>query len=101
VRSAAEASSLFQTPGVSMPSRDSIFELVKQAVAKTPEVSLREFGAELGKSIKGDWFQCVCPVCDDKSGSASKTRRGFQNCHQCSSKIDLFQWLGKVRSASI
>lgn len=70
-----------------------VFESVKKAVAQAPEVILAELGVNLETKIRNEWTQCRCPLCDDRSGSASITARGFLHCHQCSSNLDLFEWV--------
>jgi hypothetical protein len=73
------------------------FARVREAFASNVEQSLRTLGVSVkGSTTKGDWLQIACPLCPDKSGSASiSVKSGFLACHQCGSKADLFAWYGK------
>ena len=70
-----------------------IFSAVKKAIATDPEAILRKLNVQVKKHVHGEWTQCKCPICDDESGSASVTPVGFLRCHQCSAKMDVFEWL--------
>lgn len=70
----------------------SFFRQVKEALASSAEATLAELGVNLKHGIKGEWSQCLCPFCGDKSGSASITQQGFLRCHQCGRKQDLCDW---------
>jgi hypothetical protein len=70
------------------------FGLVRSAFATNPLLSLKKMGVEVkSDSPKGDWLQVACPICPDKSGSASvSVKSGWLTCHQCGTKGDLFAW---------
>jgi len=80
--------------------QDGLFARVKAAIARDPEVNLAALGLQLKKAIKGTWTQCECPVCPDKSGSCSVTPQGHIKCHQCSAKLDVFEWIAQQRSST-
>ncbi len=70
----------------------SFFRQVKVALSSNAKATLTGLGVNLKQGIKGEWSQCLCPFCGDKSGSASITQEGFLRCHQCGRKQDLFDW---------
>lgn len=70
----------------------SFFRQVKEAFASQAESMLSQVGINLKHGLKGEWSGCLCPLCSDKSGSATVTKEGFINCRQCSRKVDLFEW---------
>ena len=70
----------------------SFFRQVKEALAVDAQGTLEKLGVNLKHGVKGEWSQCLCPFCGDKSGSASITQEGFLRCHQCGIKKDLFDW---------
>lgn len=78
---------------------DSAFSLVKAALPAQADAILAEFGIKHhkeGTKLKGDWTTgYLCPLCGDKSGSASFTHQLFLKCHQCATKADVFDWLAK------
>lgn len=78
---------------------DSAFTLVKAALPPQADAILAEFGIKHhrdGTKLKGDWTTgFLCPLCGDKSGSASFTHQLFLKCHQCGTKSDVFDWLSK------
>lgn len=78
---------------------DNAFTLVKEALPAQADAILAEFGIKHnreGTRLKGDWTTGFhCPLCSDKSGSASFTHQLYLKCHQCGAKADVFDWLGK------
>lgn len=78
---------------------DNAFALVKVALPAQADAILAEFGVRHhreGTVLKGDWTTgFLCPLCGDKSGSASFTHQLFLKCHQCGTKADVFDWLCK------
>lgn len=78
------------------------FGLVRQAYAASALGSLKKMGIEVkSESPKGDWLQVACPICPDKSGSASiSIKSGWLTCHQCGTKGDLFVWWGTKAQTS-
>lgn len=78
---------------------DSAFSKVKAALASQADAILAEFGVRHhreGTKLKGDWTTgFLCPLCGDKSGSASFTHQLYLKCHQCATKADVFDWLAK------
>lgn len=79
---------------------DTPFSRVKDAVSQQPEKVLEHYGVrharKEGQKLEGLWTTgFLCPLCGDKSGSASFTRQCFLKCHQCGSKLDVFEWLAK------
>ncbi len=72
----------------------SYFNRVKEMFSNDHVRYLERLGIEIGKG-RGEWTQGKCPVCPDKSGSASFSKQGFLKCHQCGKKVDLFAWLGE------
>lgn len=78
---------------------DNAFTLVKEAIPAQADAILAEFGVRHnreGTRLKGDWTTgFLCPLCGDKSGSASFTHQLYLKCHQCSTKADVFDWLSK------
>jgi len=73
----------------------SFFRQVKEALATNAQATLTEIGVNLKQGMKGEWTQCLCPLCGDTSGSASITQEGFLRCHQCGEKMDLCAWYAK------
>jgi hypothetical protein len=74
----------------------SYFEAVKHAFAANPVSSLETFGLTLHRGSHKNWQPVNCPICSDKSGSASISKEnGFLRCHQCDRKLDLFRWWGE------
>lgn len=78
----------------------SVFRQVKTALALDPRPTLEALGVNLKHGIKGEWSQCICPFCGDKSGSASITQQGFLRCHQCSRKMDIFELIAELNGCS-
>lgn len=78
---------------------DNAFSKVKSALPPLADQILSEYGIKHnheGTKLKGDWTTgYLCPLCGDKSGSASFTHQLFLKCHQCGSKLDVFDWLAK------
>jgi hypothetical protein len=78
---------------------DNAFSKVKAALPAQADAILAEFGIKHhreGTVLKGDWTTgFLCPLCGDKSGSASFTHQLFLKCHQCDTKADVFDWLSK------
>lgn len=73
----------------------SYFTRVKGLFANNYIAFLKELDVEvMGKTSK-EWMQTKCPLCPDKSGSASINPEGFLNCHQCGRKADLFEWVAE------
>jgi hypothetical protein len=74
------------------------FAKVREAFCANVAEMLRRLNVEIkAQTPKGDWLQIACPLCTDKSGSASVSiASGFLRCHQCASKADLFTWTGKL-----
>ncbi len=73
----------------------SYFSRVKGLFSNDHLSHLAKLGVEVvGKTAK-EWTQARCPLCPDKSGSASISPEGFLNCHQCSRKADLFEWIAE------
>lgn len=74
------------------------FAKVREAFCANVAEMLRRLNVEIkAQTPKGDWLQIACPLCSDKSGSASVSiASGFLRCHQCASKADLFTWTGKL-----
>ncbi len=75
----------------------SYFTRVKDLFANDQLGYLGKLGVEVGKTSQ-DWTQGKCPLCPDKSGSASFSKEGFLNCHQCGRKADLFEWVAEKES---
>lgn len=76
----------------------SIFELVKDRFASAPREWIETLGLTFGKKDsrgEGTWISgVVCPACSDSDGSASiASNSGFLNCHACSTKMELFEWV--------
>lgn len=73
------------------------FAKVREAFAVNVGESLRRLGVQVkAQNAKDDWLQIACPLCPDKSGSASVSiKSGFLRCHQCGGKADLFGWVGQ------
>lgn len=47
-------------------------------------------------SRSGDWLSVVCPLCEDKGGSASISVHSAQlNCKQCGENLRLFDWYAR------
>jgi hypothetical protein len=76
----------------------SFFRQVKEAVAGNAEATLTSLGINLKHGLKGEWSQCLCPFCGDKSGSASITPQGYLRCHQCGRKQDLCDWYAELHN---
>lgn len=80
---------------------DSVFGQVKTCIRdrNAGEELLREHGVEHtkgGGKLSAEWNAGFrCPVCPDKSGSASFTRDLFLKCHQCGVKEDVFKWVAR------
>src|SRR5690606_19388924 len=79
---------------------DNVFSRVKEAVAANAKATLARYGI---KHHRGDveplaaWTTgYLCPFCSDTSGSASLTPELFLKCHQCDTKLDVFDWVAKV-----
>ena len=71
----------------------SYFRAVKDAFAADLDTSLNALGVEQAKGGKGDWKAIHCPCCSDSDGSCSiSIQSGHIRCHQCSRKLDLFEW---------
>ncbi len=76
----------------------SYFTRVKELFTNDHLSHLSKLGVEIvGKTAK-QWTQAKCPLCPDKSGSASISPEGFLNCHQCGRKADLFEWVAEKES---
>lgn len=82
-----------------MAMADNAFSKVKAALAAKADEILAEYGVRHnreGTKLKGDWTAgYLCPLCGDKSGSASFTHQLYLKCHQCSTKADVFDWLSR------
>lgn len=78
----------------------SVFRQVKTALALSLEPTLQALGVNLKHGIKGEWSQCLCLFCGDKSGSASISQHGFLRCHQCGRKQDVFEWMAELNGCS-
>ncbi len=78
----------------------SVFRQVKSALALNPQPTLEALGVNLKQGMKGEWSQCLCMFCGEKSGSASITQEGFLRCHQCSKKLDIFQWYAELHNCT-
>lgn len=78
---------------------DNAFTTVKAALPNHADAILAEFGIKHnreGTRLKGDWTTgFLCPLCGDKSGSASFTHQLYLKCHQCGTKADVFDWLAR------
>lgn len=78
---------------------DNAFSKVKTAIAAQADQILSEYGVKHhreGTQLKGDWTTgYLCPLCGDKSGSASYTHQLYLKCHQCGTKADVFDWLSR------
>ena len=78
---------------------ENAFTKVKAAISAQADAILAEFGVRHhreGTKLGGDWTTgFLCPLCGDKSGSASFTHQLYLKCHQCSYKGDVFDWLSK------
>jgi hypothetical protein len=78
---------------------ENAFSKVKAALSAQADAILAEFGVKHhreGTKLSGDWTTgFLCPLCGDKSGSASFTHQLFLKCHQCSTKADVFDWLAR------
>jgi hypothetical protein len=78
---------------------DNAFSKVKAALPAIADEILAEYGIRHhheGTRLKGDWTTgYLCPLCGDKSGSASFTHQLYLKCHQCATKADVFDWLSK------
>jgi hypothetical protein len=74
------------------------FSKVREAFSASPHASISALGVKLkSEQPHGDWLQCACPICPDKSGSASVSHAsGYLRCHQCGASADLFTWYGQV-----
>jgi hypothetical protein len=75
----------------------SFFRQVKVALSGNAQATLEGLGVNFKQGMKGEWSQCLCPFCGDKSGSASMTREGFLRCHQCGRKQDVFDWYAELQ----
>lgn len=75
---------------------ESQFKQVKTALSLNPQSTLEALGVNFKQGLKGEWSQCLCLLCGDKSGSASITQQGFLRCHQCGVKRDIFEWYAQV-----
>lgn len=75
------------------------FTLVREAFCANLFANLPRLNVTVkSASPKGDWIQIACPMCSDKSGSASISHKsGWLTCHQCGSSVDLFTWVGQVQ----
>jgi hypothetical protein len=75
------------------------FSKVKEAIPPHADALLAEYGVKHhreGTLLKGDFTTgFLCPLCGDKSGSASFTHQLYLKCHQCATKADVFDWLSK------
>jgi hypothetical protein len=73
------------------------FAKVREAFSANVTESLRRLQVQVKATTpKGDWLQIACPLCPDKSGSASiSAKSGYLRCHQCGAKADLFTWVGQ------
>lgn len=78
---------------------DNAFSRVKVALESQADAILSEYGIKHhreGTVLKGDWTTgYLCPLCGDKSGSASFTHQLYLKCHQCATKADVFDWLAR------
>lgn len=78
---------------------ENAFSKVKAALPAQADAILAEFGVRHhreGTKLGGDWTTgFLCPLCGDKSGSASFTHQLYLKCHQCSTKADVFDWLAR------
>ncbi len=78
-----------------------LFQKVRDAFVTDLETNARACGIELGKVVSKGWHQCKCPLCTDKSMSASLAHEtGYLVCHQCGEKLELFKWYGKLHGLS-
>ncbi len=75
---------------------ESQFKQVKTALSLNPQSTLEALGVNFKHGLKGEWSQCLCMLCGDKSGSASITHEGFLRCHQCGAKRDIFEWYAET-----
>ena len=78
---------------------ENAFTKVKSAIASQADAILASYGVrhnKEGTKLKADFTTgFLCPLCGDKSGSASFTNQLYLKCHQCSVKADVFDWLSR------
>jgi len=89
---------------------NSAFRAVKEAVRKSPEAILAEFGVKgkkEGKKLTAEWNTgFLCPLCNDQSGSASFSQGLHLICHQCGAGsqghkgLDVFDWASRFLGKS-
>jgi hypothetical protein len=79
---------------------DNVFSRVKEAVAPNAKAILARYGikhARSEKELTAQWTTgFLCPFCADQGGSASLTPQLYLKCHQCDTKLDVFDWVAKV-----